>query len=88
MEDSGEEQYEHDPIVALKHAIMTVSIDKKDNKPSENHYYEATLYKLRRNGITSANKFILIYDDNKSSINLRLRSCGFMQMFLGTLEQI
>lgn len=87
MEESVEEHYEHGPIVILQHAIMTISIDKSDNKSSANHYYEATVYKLRRSRITGTNEFILLYDANKS-INLRLGRCNFMQMLPHTFETI
>ena len=88
MENSGDKQYEHDTVVVLKQAIMTVAIDKTNSKSSVKNYYEATIHKLSRSGITSANEFIPTYDANSSSINSRLGNCGFIGMFSGTLEQI
>ena len=49
---------------------MVAAIDKSNNKFSANHYYEATVYKLRRSGITITNEFMLMYDANQSSINV------------------
>ena len=87
-EDSGEEQYEHDPIVLLKQVIMTVTIEITNSESSANHYNEASIHKLSRSGITSANEFILMYNANPSSINARLGNGGFIGIFSETLEQI
>ena len=54
---------------------MAFGIYKSNNESSVNHYYEATIYKLRRSGITSANDFILLYDTNLSYINAQLGNC-------------
>ena len=88
MEDIGEEQYEHDPVVVLKQAIMTVVIDKSNDQSSANNYHEATIYKLRSNGITCRNEFIFMYDANPSSINVQLGNRSFIGMFADALEQI
>ena len=88
MEDSSDDLYEHDAVVVLKQAIMMVATDKTKNKSAANHYYEATMHKLIKSGITITNEFILMYDANSSSINVWLRNCGFIGMFSGTLGQI
>lgn len=67
---------------------MMVTIDKCDNKSTANCYDEATIYRLKKSGITGSNEYTLMYDANEPSINLRLGSYGFMKIFPGTLERI
>ena len=87
-EDGGGVQDECNPTVILKHAIMTITLDKGENKSKANHYHETKMCKLKKSSIIGSKEYNVMYDADESSINMRLRICCFLGMYLTTLQQI